>query len=119
LKKINDFPEYINKDIDIVIDVFKRYKSHGFYGSKSGNAAASTVLHFLYPDIVPIIDINVLQAIGYSKEQAKKNVSKIDIYKLLINHIWELASRYANSFESFQESPIRLIDMALWVVRGN
>ncbi len=89
------------------------------HGLKSSTAipARSTLLHFLFPNVVPIFDSQVLLAVGVTQKNANKK------YKYLFDYIpfaWELASDNAIiPRKGWRETPLRLLDMALWVIRGN
>ncbi len=76
----------------------------------------TTFLHFIYPEVVPIFDRMVLRAIGVWGKNANQS------YKVLSEYLpfsWGLAEKYRNQIAlTRNESPIRAIDMALWVGRG-
>ena len=79
-----------------------------------------TVLHYLYPDVVPIFDQMILRAVGYDKEKINRkrlNQSQ-ELYHEYLEHHWSLAEKYANKINNFRETPVRAIEMALWVSRG-
>jgi hypothetical protein len=58
----------------------------------------------------------VLQAVGIKDKSANKNYGNLEQY---IQHVWELADRYQLRFpHNAKESPIRMIEMALWCLRG-
>jgi len=118
LLRLPQFSVVIPQDTDQIISALIDLKNLKLYGTQCGYATATTVLHFLYPESVPIIDINVLQALGYSHEQAKKTIKNIHTYESLLPIHWGLGRRYEKHFTSFPESSVRLIDMALWVIRG-
>jgi len=76
----------------------------------------TTFLHFLYPSVVPILDQMVLKAIGAWSKNANRKTSVLKNY---IPFAWELAEEYAQQISGFtKEGPMRVIDMALWVNRG-
>jgi len=74
----------------------------------------TTFLHFVFPNIVPILDKNVLEAVGVTEKGANQKRKYFEGY---LPHAWSLAERYQHHFAQFKETPIRLIDMALWVLR--
>jgi hypothetical protein len=77
----------------------------------------TTFLHFLYPTVVPIFDQMVLKAVGAWDTNANHKTSVLKEY---LPFAWKLAEKYEQQFSIFpKEGPIRLIDMALWVNRGN
>ena len=85
--------------------------------SSSTLPVRTTFLHFLYPSVVPIFDQMVLKAVNGWEKDANHKASFLTAYLPLA---WELAERYAKPAFSFKrESPIRVIDMALWVTRGD
>lgn len=76
----------------------------------------TTLLHLLYPSVVPIFDQMVLKAVGAWEKNANRKTSVLKNY---IPFAWELADKYAQQISSFTtERPVRVIDMALWVSRG-
>jgi len=86
-------------------------------GDRSTLPTRSTFLHFIYPNVMPVFDKMVLQAVGVSERNSNH---KIGILKEYLPFAWGLAEKYGKKIKNkFPESPIRLIDMALWVVRGN
>jgi len=88
------------------------------YGMTSSCAipVRTTLLHFVYPQVVPIFDKQVLLAVGVRGKDANHSYETLRDY---IPHAWLLAGRYQPSFTTFgKETPVRLIDMALWVCRG-
>lgn len=93
--------------------------SKQMYGIKNSTAipARSTLLHFLYPNIVPIFDKQVLLAIGVTEKNAN---SKYEFLFDYISFAWKLASDSTIiPQQGWRETPLRLLDMALWVIRGN
>jgi len=74
----------------------------------------TTLLHFLYPDIVPIFDKQVLKAVGVD---GKLNHS-FKTFERYLPFSWSLADRYQARMSQGDETPLRRIDMALWVHRG-
>jgi hypothetical protein len=80
-------------------------------------SCTNNFLHFVYPSIVPIFDKMVLQAVGIRETNANQKVSVLKEY---LPFAWELADRYMHNATVFDnESDVRVIDMALWVGRGN
>ncbi len=78
----------------------------------------TTFLHFLYPQVVPIYDRMVLRAVGFSEDEAKEAICDIGVLRRYLLHAWRLSDRYQGSFPNdAKETPVRLIDMALWVKR--
>lgn len=111
-----ELPDKLQKDVDRVIIHVKKISKHRIFGMGCGLPVNTTFLHFLYPDIVPIFDKMVLSAVGISDKNANQ---RIDVLEQYIPFAWELAEKYSSQLRSFKETPLRLIDMALWAVRGN
>jgi hypothetical protein len=66
--------------------------------------------------VVPIFDKMVLEAVGISDQSANQNIG---IFRRYLPFAWELSERYGAHFVSFfPETPIRVVDMALWISRG-
>jgi len=75
----------------------------------------TTLLHFLFPEVVPIFDKMVLEAVGEWKENANHDIGVLKEY---IPFVWELAEKHTSRISnSTKEGSIRLVDMALWVIR--
>jgi hypothetical protein len=76
----------------------------------------TTLLHFVYPDVVPIFDKQVVLAAGVADKEANHSYEFLRDY---LPHAWTLADKYRNHFTVFKkETAVRIIDMALWVSRG-
>ena len=73
-------------------------------------------LHFFNPSVVPIFDRMVLQAVGLWSPGANTRLAVLEAYLPIA---WQLADEYATRPREFVETPVRLIDMALWVGRGS
>lgn len=69
----------------------------------------------LYPNVVPIFDKMVLKAVGAWHDGANQNIGVLRQY---IPHAWSLADKHTQQLAGFKESPVRLVDMALWVKRS-
>lgn len=76
----------------------------------------TTFLHFFYPAVVPIFDKMVLQAVGMWSEGAN---TRVDVLRDYLAVALDLASAYESKFRWLEETPLRLVDMALWVVRND
>jgi len=95
---------------------FDGLRIRGMQGSCSLPVRA-TFLHFLYPDVVPLFDSMVLRAVGVAEKFANEKKSVLREY---LEHAWLLAERYEPFRPSgSSETVLRLVDMALWVHRGN
>jgi hypothetical protein len=115
---VSELPIDLQRDVTDVTVVVKRLGVYKLAGMKTETAlpVRTTLLHFFFPNVVPIFDKMVLQAVGMSDQFANQKISVLSRY---LPFAWELAERYGAQFVSFSpETPIRLIDMALWVSRG-
>lgn len=111
-------PVKLEKNTSAVLDIVNQLGSFKILGIKTSTAlpVRTTLLHFMYPSVVPIFDKMVLQAVGVWDKHANQSTKFLMEY---LPFAWALADRYEQSFSSFRkESPIRIIDMALWVGRG-
>lgn len=116
LLNLSDFPMNLTSDSDEVIKAIRRMLGLRLYGMRL--PVATTVLHFLYPNIIPIFDQMVLRAVGYAKEEARVLNQSFSVFQEYLPHHWSLADKYSIKLVPFSETPVRLVDMALWVVRG-
>jgi hypothetical protein len=91
-------------------------QGHNLFGLRDAFAfpAMTTLLHFLYPNIVPLFDKQVLLAVGVDEPGANR---KRDCLYHYIQFAWR-ESKKPNIPQDRQETPLRLFDMALWVIRG-
>ena len=110
-------PATIPRRVQDVFELVELVGTHQFPGMKSSTAlpVRTTFLHILYPNIVPIFDQMVLRAVGAWREGANQDAGVLRYY---IPHAWALADKYTQELSGFKESPVRLIDMALWVKRN-
>jgi hypothetical protein len=110
-------PQTVPQKIEEVSQVYQIVQNHSkdLYGLSNSCAlpARSTFLHFLYPDTVPIFDKQVLLAVGVTNKDANK---KKDVLFDYIPFAWQI-SRNSDVPVDWQETPLRLLDMALWVIR--
>jgi len=105
-------------NVTTIINLVRKLGEYELPGCKTNTAlpVRTTLLHYLFPHAVPIIDKMVLEAVGVGERNANQ---KIGIYKEYVDHVWTLTGRHAAHFVNFpHETPVRLIDMALWVSRG-
>jgi hypothetical protein len=109
-------PEVLSRDVDDILALVEAIGRCQVPGMASSNAlpVRTTFLHVLYPNVVPIFDRMVLKAVGFWFENANQNVA---ILRQYLPHAWKLADKYAQQLSAFKESPVRLVDMALWVER--
>ncbi len=119
---ISSMPKFIDRSIDRIIDLLRHFDRPKLPGTKDPCriAVRSTFLHFMYPDTVPIFDKMVLQAVGEFREGANQDLG---LFREYVPHAWRMADQHAAAVqcingEKVTETPIRLIDMALWVHRG-
>lgn len=111
-------PPTVAEDISQMQQLYRLMNQHGntLYGMANSFAlpARSTLLHFLYPNMVPIFDKQVLLAVGVTEKNANK---KYDILLEYIQFAWEISKKSTIIPQGWQETPLRLLDMALWVIR--
>ena len=123
LDKISrNFPDVLERDVDRIIELVHYFDEYVIYGMKSSTTLPmrTTFLHFLYPDVVPIFDRMVLQAVGFEKCAAKAATKDISSLRKYILHAWALVDRYRDIMpKGVRETPVRMLDMALWVHRGD
>lgn len=118
LRLLQEIPDSLERTPSAVLDMVKWLGRFSLPGMASSGAlpVRTTFLHFIYPSVVPIFDQMVLKAVGSWTTNANHKAS---ILKEYLPFAWELADRYSQKFSGFEkESPIRVIDMALWVGRG-
>lgn len=112
-------PDVLTRNRDVVLRLVKCLNEFALRGIKSQDAlpTRTTLLHMVYPDVVPVFDKQVLKAVGgWDSEYANKSIRHLGDY---LEHAWKLAEKHSSSFHIFTtETPLRLIDMALWVIRG-
>ncbi len=113
----NQLPHAVSEELEEVDRIFQVLQHHrrGLYGLSNSCAlpTRSTFLHFLYPSTVPIFDKQVLIAVGVKEKDANKN------HHVLLDYIqfaWDI-SKSPYIPQDWQETPLRLVDMALWVIR--
>jgi hypothetical protein len=104
--------------LEDVLDLIQDDRLYCFRGMKSKDAfpVRTTFLHFARPEEVPIFDKQVLMAIGIAERNANHDVRYLRAY---IPHARSLAREHAHMLPNIgPEKALRLIDMALWVMRG-
>jgi hypothetical protein len=107
-----------SRDPSAILAILNTFNGLEIHGTKDKNAlpVRSVFVHFLYPDIVPIFDKMVLRAIGVDEDGANH---KSSFFLGYVEHAWALEERYRSVLPGgFTETPLRLIEMALWVSRG-
>lgn len=115
LKKfMGSAPRALSRDVRCVIELVRGLSDYDLPCMKSCTLPTrTTLLHFMYPDVVPILDKQVLKAV---EELPKPNYNVLRRY---LEFAWQLADRYEEvASDGHTESVLRLIDMALWVSRG-
>jgi hypothetical protein len=96
----------------------KRLGEYKVVGMKTASAlpVRTTFLHYLFPAVVPIFDTMVLKAVGVDEPNANQ---RADVLREYLPFAWELTDQHAAHVPGHsRETSVRLIDMALWVVRG-
>jgi hypothetical protein len=112
-------PVSIERHPSKIVDLVNQIGESRVYGMMSPTALAvrTTFLHFLFPSVVPMLDRMVLEAVGVFDKKAGKKSSTLQTY---LPFAWGLADRYRRQIVRFKnETPLRVIDMALWVTRGS
>ena len=108
------------KDPEDIIDLIHLIGEFEAHGMKSDTAlpTRATFLHFIYPKVVPIFDKQVLLAVGIDHKGANTD---IDVLRQYIPFARRLTHKHRNTFAEYgyKETPLRLIDMALWVTGHN
>lgn len=119
LPQFNRYPARIRQGKKAVLSLVTQTLNLKPYAMKL--PVCTAVLHFLYPEIVPIFDKMVLMAVGYSRCDIDKHNLNQDqqLYGRYSAHVRSLTARYAKQIRAqrFKESPVRIIDMALWLTR--
>jgi hypothetical protein len=110
-------PSTLSRDVGNILALVKLIGRYQLPGTKTSTSlpVRTTLLHFLYPDVVPIFDQMVLIAVGSWYKAANQDIGVLGRY---IPHAWALVDRHTRHFTGFQETPIRLVDMGLWLVRN-
>jgi hypothetical protein len=111
-------PRTMSKDSNFLVDLTRSFNAFAIWGMKSSTAlpVRTTFLHVLQPAVVPIFDKQVLLAVGVTDRNANQSLRFLSTY---IPHAWSLANLYSEACSVFQkETDVRLVDMAMWVVRG-
>ena len=111
-------PLKVTEDISSIIHLYDLLDGYApkLHGLKDTCAlpARTTLLHFLYPNVIPLFDKQVLLAVGVDEPGANRKWDRLYQY----THFAWRESKKANIPKDWQETPLRLIDMALWVIRG-
>lgn len=113
---VDDLPGDLQRDAKHVTSLVEQLGTYRLAGIKTKTAlpTRTTFLHFIFPDVVPIFDRMVLQAVGVDEPDANQ---RMDVLRHYLPFAWELADRHAPRLVGYyRETPVRLIDMALWVV---
>jgi len=101
-----------------IIELLQDHSKYCFRGMESTTAlpVRTTFLHFARPSDIPIFDKQVLLAVGIVEKYANQKFMYLQAY---LSHARKLVAKYSQSFSSLDcEGALRLVDMALWVVRG-
>lgn len=116
---IKSLPIILTRDVFKIVQLINNFNIYNIRGVKSTDTlpVRTTILHFLYPDVISIFDKMVLQSVGINEKNANH---KIEYYKQYQQFAWELEDKYKDKIlgAGFDEPPLRVIDMALWVNRG-
>lgn len=115
-----EFPKTLERDMPYIKRLYACIETHRhlFYGMTASCSipTRTTLLHFLYPKVIPLSDKQVLLAVGINEKDANKKYSYLFEY---IQFAWNLSNDPSLVLqEGWIETPLRLVDMALWVIRG-
>lgn len=114
-KLLADLPLTIHEEVAAVSALLKAIDKFRVDGmGVTALPVRTTFLHILYPAIVPIFDKMVRRAVGLPEDD-----QSMGVFRQYLPHAWELAHRHLENRKEFPEDPVRLTDMALWIVRGN
>lgn len=111
-------PDQLQKDEADVLQAVRSLNEFELVGMKSSDSfpVRTTFFHFIYPEVVPIFDTQVLRAVGVHDKNANH---KSAVFREYLSHVWGLALKHSRHCASFsKETVVRVIDMALWVTRG-
>lgn len=110
-------PKSLSRNVQDVVSLVELIGSYQLPGMKTSTAlpVRTTILHFIYPNVVPIFDQMVLKAVAAWNPGANQDAAVLRRY---IPHARELADRHAQGQPNLEETPVRLVDMALWVTRN-
>ena len=120
-KLMGSLPLNVSRNSNVILSLVKKVGDFNVWGMASPTAlpARTTVLHYLYPNTVPILDKMVLQAVGVKQDDANNPSKRVKLLESYLPHAWNLADSYSNNFKKFpNETPVRLVDMALWIERS-
>ena len=113
------FPATLSRTLPDVQALYRNLQKHAapLHGMKTSCSLAvrTTFLHFAYPEVIPLFDKQVLLAVGVREKNANQKLHYLFEY---IQHAWALSADPSLVPTNWQESPLRLLDMALWVNRG-
>lgn len=115
------FPARIERDSAAVCRLITGMGGLKLHGFKTGRTypVRSTVLHFLYPHDIPVFDIKVLEAVGVEDAKELDANHDLDFFRRYIEHAWVLERKHLDALSAFPGlTPLRVLDMALWVERG-
>lgn len=112
-------PNFVERTAPTVLELVDWLEDFQLPGMASPGAlpVRTTFLHFMYPEVVPIFDMMVLKAVGAWARNANHDVAVLREY---LPFAWELTARYSDALAEFSnETPVRAMDMALWLSRGS
>ncbi len=111
--------EVSTKEPQEITELLQDHGKYCFRGMeyKTALPVRTTFLHFARPAEVSIFDNKVLHAVGVVEKYANEKFRYLQAY---LPHARRLATKHAQSFSNlYPEGPLRLIDMALWIVGHN
>jgi len=116
-KFLMKIPPSIPREVQKVAGLVQLIDYYRFPGMRTPTAlpVRTTLLHVLYPGVVPIFDQMVLKAVGAWREAANQDMAVLRRY---VPHAWVLADRHTRQRSVFKKTPVRLVDIALWLTRN-
>lgn len=109
---LNALPTRLDRNLIGVIKTVEATNAVPGMAGKGALATKTTFLHFMYPDAVPVFDRIAVSGAGADIAAANK-MEDLEEY---IKNVWRLTARHRAECSSFtQETPLRVIEMALWV----
>ena len=118
-RALSELPPTVDRNADLIIRMIRELPEIPGMGAANDCRlpVRTTFLHFLYPSVVPVFDKMVLSAVGIEEKDANRSYG---ILRKYLPFAWELADLYAApSALCERETPLRRVDMALWVNRGS
>ena len=116
LRLAAELPASLPRNVDAIMQAID-LGEFSVYGMQTKDALPmrTTLLHFHYPAVVPIFDAMVLRALGINNKSANHDRATLRRY---LPFVWQLGEKYTKHLAA-RETSVRLVEMALWVIRHN